>query len=448
MIAASHLLIAVSLLMALTGCICKTVPSPRAPAPTPGADVVEVNIDIPVPERDDWKIFNRTAQAILDAREIFMYQPRDTERYVAGRWVDIDVCPLGSVHLNSLIHQSGASSIFDASLLWEDRGIAHIRSVVVKHANNCPEVVTRGRKARSLLVIEAVFMHVLSPFKLAPDPLFLSRPTVLQSVTGLPARVQSPYLLANSMHCLTMNTETRYLIEEKAGVDLFVYFDHLQNTTGWLEVAERAVGIAIRIVEMLKSLHRLGMVHGDIHGGNVLFKSPYSSPDQVPLTDSELVFVDFEYALFYPPTMGRPVEDTDRRSMTPVWLSPWQLLRQRLGRRDDVYRVMDWLADTLSLGARYQYLIAQIDRARRYGVRDVDLSGFKDASAMFSCMAPNASDAVRAVLDHIARSHLASYDHPDHRPDYDEIVVQLRTVSELLSNHSHSSSTQSQPLLT
>ena len=467
-----------AIVIGLSGCICGSPPtprpfstveqSPRTPLPLASVEVVDIDIPPPAGEmRDrapdpnvlsmvdrptpgvevtgvdtltlavgegDWVIFNQTARAIADARRAFMIAPREPLRYVRKAWVDTDRCPLGPLRLRALIGQSAAASIFDATIdLSDDRGNRGLRSVVVKHVNDCRELMRRGgRKARLQAVNEAIMMRVLGPSRLAPVLIHLSRATVVESISGLPYRLQTPFLLAHAGECIARYTETRFLVQEQAGIDLFSYFDYYSNGTEWVVVARRAVTLAIRIVEMLRSLHRLGIVHGDIHGGNVLFKSPVDSSRQVDPDDTELVFVDFEFALFYPPKIGGPVQNPDTEYLNPIWLSPWQLQDQRLGRRDDVYRAIEWLVDTLSLGTWYDDITAKVDEARQRGVED--MRRLKNVTTMFTSVAPHASDAVMGQLDHIASSHLATYPHPDDRPEYGEIIVHLQTVLHSLSS--------------
>ena len=419
--------VAISLAAACLGCERRPGQESRGPTPTP---TVDTGVD-----DEEWRIFEQTSRALSEARDHYKGQPRDTERYVNHTWVETDASPQGSLHLGSLIGHSASSSIFTASLEYDDvNGTTHRRPVVVKHANTCRELMVRGRNARSLLVIEAIFMHVLAPLKLAPAPIYLSPPTLLTSMSGLPARLQSPFLLEHPRECIARGAETRFLIEERAGVDLFTYFDYFHTTTDWAGMARRAVTLGIRLVQMLESLHRLGIVHGDIHGGNVLFRAPVGSPDEILPDDMDLLFVDFEFAIFYPSSMGAPVrESSHHRDLSPIWLSPWQLLHYRIGRRDDVYRAIDWVADALSMAERYNHLTADIDLARLRGMTDSDLAAFKDVRTMFSSLGPLAGPAMEAELRHIAGSHLGSYAHPDDRPEYDEIVAHLQTVVRLLS---------------
>ena len=406
---------------------------PRLPSPpTPSATAVEVIVPTIVVEDIDWETVNRTARAIAEARHGFMSAPDEPLRYDNGSWVENDVCPQGSLHLSSLIGQGGSSSIFGAWLV-DDSGTSR-RPVVVKHVNNCRELIVRGRRnARARILNEAIMMHVLGPLGLTPALIHLSRPTLLHSMRDLPTRLQSAVLMAHPIECLALKSETVFLVAERAGVELFFYFDYLQNQTDWIGVARRAVPLAIRIVQMLESLHRLGIVHGDIHGGNLLFKSLASSPNQIAPDDVGLVFIDFEFSFFYPSRIGDPVQNLDPGNLSPIWLSPWQLKHHRVARRDDVYRAMEWLADTLSLGAWYRNVTEQIERATKRGSMDEDLAGLKDVNALFTHTAPVAAPSVRAELDHIAQSHLAKYEHPDDRPEYDAIVAHLQAIVHSLS---------------
>ena len=384
---------------------------------------------------DDGLIFKSTQGAILrieaSLTEFDASESSTPVRIVSG---EMDQLPEGRLRLIKLIAQSGSSSIFEAALLdWS--GVTRGR-VVVKYTNNCREVVQRGMHARSPLMPEATFMYVLRSAQLVPAPIHLSPLRLVTRVRTLPTRLKSNYLVENALQCAGI-AHTRFLVQEKAGIDLFAYFDHLQNTTSWIHVAKRAVSIAIRVVRMLKSLHRMGIVHGDIHGGNILFRAPMDTPEQVLSADTDMVFVDFEYAVFFPPEIGNPVRNPFPNSLNPTWLSPWQLLHHRIGRRDDIYRLIEWLADILSNGAVFARFNERVQRpaATRQDelLAEEALAKFKPIETMFSHV-PIEGEAVRAELEHIARAHIASYNHPDARPEYDGIVAHLEAVLLLLSS--------------
>jgi hypothetical protein len=107
------------------------------------------------------------------------------------------------------------------------------------------------------------------------------------------------------------------------------------------------------------------IVHGDIHWGNIGFKSdPDLSFDPAVLESFELSLIDFGTSKFFPLEMGKA--DLVKRGifgdLAAPLLSPFQLQGYRIGRRDDVYRLFESFTNLLfdegndltSLYSKYQ----------------------------------------------------------------------------------------------
>ena len=105
------------------------------------------------------------------------------------------------------------------------------------------------------------------------------------------------------------------------------------------QVPSDILAVGARALDILKSLHATGFVHGDIHGGNFV----YSGFE--PATSLRLI--DFGRTVPYiESTTGMHIADQD----TPVyedlvedWLSVFELGRSRKSRRDDMYRLAEML---------------------------------------------------------------------------------------------------------
>ena len=82
----------------------------------------------------------------------------------------------------------------------------------------------------------------------------------------------------------------RFLITTLAGLSLeaFVRSRPLQ-----MLMLHEALAVGIRVTALLERLHATGLLHRDIHAGNVAFASPAGSPD---LMTDDLVLLDFELA--------------------------------------------------------------------------------------------------------------------------------------------------------
>jgi hypothetical protein len=110
--------------------------------------------------------------------------------------------------------------------------------------------------------------------------------------------------------------------------------------------------IGIKLLNILEKLHNQGgVVHGDIHTGNVCL----SESD-----DEKLVLIDFARARFVSETQ------TDERirasqSWNDAFLSPWEIDGFISSRRDDVFRALLVTAVLINGHEYYEYLSGQND---------------------------------------------------------------------------------------
>jgi serine/threonine protein kinase len=115
---------------------------------------------------------------------------------------------------------------------------------------------------------------------------------------------------------------SRFLLVERFGVSLFQYVDGKRRFS-----IARAVVILRNIVKCIEALHALGVVHGDIHPGNIVVNTGTLA----------VRLIDFEKSMF---------EDDLKRSRTNVrdpfslvhWsMSPWALRGFRMNFHDDLF---------------------------------------------------------------------------------------------------------------
>ena len=112
--------------------------------------------------------------------------------------------------------------------------------------------------------------------------------------------------------------------------------------------------IAAKVIELVERVHELGMVHGDIVGGNFV----WSGDDICALTHS-LRIIDFGRASPYLTATGDHIPDLSDEGhkdweyfgLQPLILSPFELEtpKRKLSRRDDMFRVSELLMDILGV---------------------------------------------------------------------------------------------------
>ena len=358
----------------------------------------------------------------------------------------LDACPQGTLLLGRHILTSVSAVLYFATLRSSDwvapfggrkgRGTAD-QDVVVKYMNDCwHRLEHRGAAPKQHpLLVEYLFLTSLKATGLVPRPIYYSAPTTVPCDSHpLPDRIMSSFLQRKLAECTEAGTEVRFLVQERAGFTLNRYFDFIALTRPWLFVARRAVGLTIKVVQMLEYLHGTGVVHGDIHRRNILFKHTYNHLNDTGIdTDKNLVLIDFEYAVV------RPIPPVPRGT-PPVWmnlnpslLSFWQLQGARLGPRDDVYRAIELLADVLGEGQLSRLYGEQSRRARTIA----SMGRLKDLTSLFESAVwriddPEVRSVVQDELDGIGTDQLTRCTEPDSVVDYGGIIDCLNRVLALL----------------
>ena len=350
-----------------------------------------------------------------------------------------DECPFGTLELTGTIADTESARIFEALLVL--RGSDHQGHVAVKYANNCRSLLTGGAARRHPLFVDAVFLGALSLAGVAVQSMYLSAPAPLPPArVPMSSRWESEILDKYYNACVRAGTTLRFLVMEKAGPSVNEYLRSFVNEThSWPALAKRAIELTISTIRLLKKLHDNGIVHGDVHGGNILFAYPYRDSSEVPPEDNSLVFVDFEYAVFFRATRRHPIEQPRPAALNPALLSPWQLAGQRMGRRDDLYRALDMLVASLTLRESHRRLMEKIAAGAhlRGEEKGTFLAGLKDVRALFvdalDHMEPSpARTHATRVLEVIVNKYLVPLDHPDKRPDYEGLISQLEIIRDLL----------------
>jgi len=119
--------------------------------------------------------------------------------------------------------------------------------------------------------------------------------------------------------------------------------------------------IFVSALILLQKIHAIGIVHGDIHRGNIAFGKGYSSDEKLneelkrlastPISIvPELVLIDFGKATF--DSLGISVQTksppnfNNKKSLT--FLSPDQLSSEPPRPRDDVYRLFELFIDMIT----------------------------------------------------------------------------------------------------
>ena len=135
----------------------------------------------------------------------------------------------------------------------------------------------------------------------------------------------------------------RYLVMELLGSSVWALLRSRGHKLGIRTVAS----IGIQTVEILEKLHSIGMIHGDIHVENILFRAGNPDADGNVFSD-RIVLGDYGRSTsFKDPKTGVHKSDVVvplRPGRNLMYLSPFELALESPSRREDIFRLIESLA--------------------------------------------------------------------------------------------------------
>ena len=219
---------------------------------------------------------------------------------------------------------------------------------VVKYQTDCYERAMKKSEIHPLLK-EYFFMkliYVNSPnLQIVPQPFFVSP----QARMGTVCTEKTDFIMDDRTRDFCASSNIRYLVMESGGISLEDIISFCPNyTLPFLD----GMNILKQLFVALKQIHSLGIVHGDIHRGNVVRS----------LRNGERVkIIDFGLAKLLRP--GEVFPEVPVRNGTSIrarmHFSPWKYAGYVTSFRDDVYGALSAIAISMG-GMRY---MRSIDRA-------------------------------------------------------------------------------------
>jgi serine/threonine protein kinase len=139
-----------------------------------------------------------------------------------------------------------------------------------------------------------------------------------------------------------ISPEVRYIVMDRiVGDSVEDFAVNFGDTRRRVSVA-RAAELGIRMIQTVRKLHELGIVHGDAHSGNFLFEQVQSGDDLV----GELRMIDFERAKFFNAEEDNSCDSPEYVTSFPlnkyqpsVWNSIWEGRGCPRSFRDDIHRI-------------------------------------------------------------------------------------------------------------
>ena len=185
---------------------------------------------------------------------------------------------------------------------------------------------------------------------LAVDAAFL---IVLSGRVGLP-RLFAIEAVGISDHCRARTMATEFVGRYPLNKIKAAYADRPG-------LAPAVAGAIAKTIEILAQVHSAGLVHGDIHGKNLV----YADVNDVPGT---LRLIDYGRAEPFVDANGEHVREG--RPATPYgdWskalLSPWEIEGLRLTRRDDMFRTAELALKLGGFDSAYTQALTVLETAR------------------------------------------------------------------------------------
>jgi serine/threonine protein kinase len=347
------------------------------------------------------------------------------------RW---DESPLGPVALTQSLHEGMDGSVFT--------GTAGNTYVVVKYVNDCSyRSRMKKRMERHPLVTESVFLLRLNESDIAPKIYYLSPPAAIVSspsdVEGfLKDRHKTRYMMTHLDSCLALKPEIRFMLQEPVGFPLDLF---LGWSVGALppsrEITKTVLQTVSKALGLVEKLHEMGIIHGDIHFGNIAFRNALDKNDDVE--NEQLVLIDFEKAVLIKDIKDFDFTYSSPRHLNKKLLSPWQLQGYPPAPRDDVYRLLFQTASWLTRGDLEKNVASKISPEMRSHDKVEVWLEFHRTQSLFSDaklgddLEHEEDCSIRLYLNAVVES-VKRLPHPTSKVPFTQIQNELRDIIKLL----------------
>lgn len=304
----------------------------------------------------------------------------------------IEVVPgYGPITLSGEVARGPFSRIF---------GVKEHPDLVIKYQTDC----VAAKAEVPDLVKDFHFGKIGHDAGVSPIMYFLSPPALLPVNTT--EKTDFRFTGLSREYCVSVGASVRYLVMERVIKCLSG-----RNRQGIPVAAAASLGIVLlRIVE---TLHSHGVVHGDIHTGNICVTASH-----------ELRVIDYGKASFV--TDEADTQTIGNLTYPHPALTHWQLQGYQWARRDDVYKAIFAVAEVMH-GGDFWALIR--DETDNIGDR---LLQFKRDSFFFNIGGVNVveSKVVRSRLERVL-SLVRSLDSVTSLIPYDLLKAELKAISSI-----------------
>jgi serine/threonine protein kinase len=199
--------------------------------------------------------------------------------------------------------------------------------VLLKYEINCDSV-----HGIHPLVREALMLNLLKDLDITPRFLYLSGPLKF----SLPLRIKTEVTLSDAALEKCANhkrSSVRVIAMENAGPSVNDYVGKGAFGENGFPLHD-ALRITLDLLSIIEVLHSRGIVHGDVHPGNVVIKED----------TGKVKVIDFGRAFFSLDFEDKPVRIRAPFSSMHCLFSHWNIEGDRFGFRDDLFKALHVLA--------------------------------------------------------------------------------------------------------
>ncbi len=170
------------------------------------------------------------------------------------------------------------------------------------------------------LLRDAWFQERLQDSGLVPRLSYISPPTpfIISSSEKTAFKLKPD----EQTECVAQRRDVRFMVMQKMDADLYQYIDEKGGDV------VTALEVMIKLFNGLKMIHGIGIVHGDIHPGNVGIKK------------NELFLFDWGLSFYIEEKLGTPDRIAQPLSLVHCLFSVWDLEGYRFSFRDDAFKVL------------------------------------------------------------------------------------------------------------
>jgi hypothetical protein len=315
-----------------------------------GGDPIDIPENIfPYGERNEIYTRNFFYNPILDLdrrdymKENIIYRPAIDVDFLQDRK---QLTPAGILTLGSVIAETSTTIVFE---------IVENPTAVIKYTTNCMDagIHPSVRDYTFLRMIENDFRNMTSlsgistlnsdtwfraPDIPTPRVYYISPPV---RHTLIRKSIKSNFKLGRGtrwINCVENFAQIRYVIMDR----VYASMNELttQPPTGGVFPIDFVMRMGISVIEAIRYLHDRGIVHNDIHAGNIVLSQD----------GTKFLLIDFGRSLLMDPNT-RHLQTNRLYDMGEKWddplNSPWELEGYEQSVRDDLYKVLESMARML-----------------------------------------------------------------------------------------------------